>query len=154
MGLIVPSKLHRVKIFESTEWLSPADGGFERSEESDPILEVQINDWVMETQALVINVGPVSIVRAVENPEDTDNSLTMVTRTIALTYAPAVEQGEQVDDAENVQSLAGEADAAGAGAGPRGSDGGFSGEPGGRLRLPDLPEESVPGRAGDADRPG
>ncbi len=64
MGRIVPSKLHRVKVFESTEWLHPEDGGFRRGDESDPILEVLVNKWVTDTQAMVISLGPVTVVRA------------------------------------------------------------------------------------------
>ena len=144
MGRIMPSKLHRVKTFESVEWLYPEGGGFRRGAESDDILEVQIDSWVTDTQSMLISVGPLSVVRVTADPTIQDptihimeNMPVMMTRTLAIVYAPAIEQGEE--DVEDVDEVGGSLDAAGAASAPRISDGNFGGGSGDGLRLPDIP---------------
>lgn len=141
MGKIMPSKLHRVKVFESVEWLYPEGDGFRRGEESDDIIEVQVNNWINDTQSMLVSLGPLSVVRITADSQThiIEKTPVMVTRTLTVVYAPAVEQGEQNGEEADVPDLDGGPVAASQGTTPRISDGGFSRRDGDQLRLPEIP---------------
>jgi hypothetical protein len=86
---IVPSRLYRVKIFESHEVFTPGEGGWFRDpDKSDDILEIQINDWISKEKVLVVGTGPINVI---ENKYKTWRE---ATRTATIIYAPPVEQGD------------------------------------------------------------
>ncbi len=105
MGSIVPSRLYRIKLFESHEVFKKVEDGWLRvAEESDDILEHQISAWVDETKVLVVTTGPLNIIDRSEKfePKVPDGPLGEVglvltrreTRTLSVIYAPPVEQGD------------------------------------------------------------
>jgi len=90
---IVPSRLYRVKVFESRERFSwdGTNEGWIRDKRSDAILEHQINEWISETKALVVGTGPMNLVT-----HPTDKRTRYELRSVAIIYVPPVEQGDHV----------------------------------------------------------
>jgi hypothetical protein len=128
---IVPSKLYRVKIFESSERFKKSGDGWKRLDDSDDTLEQQIDVWVNQTKNLVMATGPVTIT------ERTLKATRQERRTLALTYVPAVEQGTQIYGQQQTaipsRPTVEPAQREGTTSAPRISDG-----PTGRLRTPSV----------------
>jgi hypothetical protein len=109
--VIIPSKLYKVKIFESREGYVDREGGRQRTPASTPTIEQQIEQWVDETKCLIVGTGPVSLhtqtvmdisdVPFDEMPESAMPSssveyVQIETRILAVTYVPPVTQKEGV----------------------------------------------------------
>lgn len=144
---IIPSKLYRIKIFESVERFKAKDGGRERDPQSDDPLETQINAWVDETKCLIVGTGPVTfIVRERDPKTELASDITVERRTIAITYVPPVEQGDKVygsQDANELGQADGEAEPTDTTTGPGVSDGGLSDRQRRPLRVPNIAKQSV-----------
>ena len=104
---IVPSRLYKVKIFESVEYFGDVSDGRVRLSRSDDILETQINNWIQETKVLVVATGPIGFTtRQVRlkpvkkcGPQGCPPNRGLVTkerRTVSITYVPPVEQEDHV----------------------------------------------------------
>ena len=145
---IVPSRLHRVRIFESVTVSTPEDEGYLiNAERTTPSIEQQIDDWVSKDKCLVVATGPVSLNRTM----DVGNAI-IDTRTLPVIYVPPVEQGdrihgEQTDEIRETTQPAHTSDAA---TDPGISDGGEG--LGGNLSVPDFNGTVIPvGPSGGGD---
>ena len=95
-GKIVPSKLHRIRVFEALTVYRTADRVQSLdSQRSDCSIEKQVHDWVDQTGALIVGTGPLSlsVERGIMDPDDLDSPIIMTeTRVLPVIYVPAVEQ--------------------------------------------------------------
>ena len=93
LKMIVPATLTHIKTFESRYiYILMSGGSWVRDEdESTPSLEVLCSDWVQDTNNLIVNIGTLNV-----QEYDSDGRKEIL-RTIVVTFAAPVEQGNRND---------------------------------------------------------
>jgi hypothetical protein len=93
LKMIVPATLTHIKTFESRYiYALMSDDSWVRDEdESTASLELQCSEWVQKTNNLIVNLGSLSV------QEYDSEGRKEILRTIAVTFAAPVEQGNRND---------------------------------------------------------
>lgn len=145
LKMIVPSTLTYLKSFESREvFVREGDAWGQDNDASTETIERQCNQWVRETDALIVNLGPMHI------HEYDDDSRKEIVRTVVVSYAASVEEGNRDDvgqkegrkpansEARKVEKVERPAKLDGVSSALALSDGASSASTGGSLRVPSV----------------